>query len=84
MSKKIHDIQAIQVDDKYLYLVFDGKSYRILLKDCSATLAHADASQRKNLIVSPSGYGIHWPEIDEDLAITPLLEKAERWNPKTA
>jgi hypothetical protein len=27
--------------------------------------------------VSPSGYGLHWPLIDEDLAITPLLKKAE-------
>ena len=26
---------------------------------------------------APSGYGIHWPEIDEDWAITPLLKYAE-------
>ncbi|WP_165360805.1 DUF2442 domain-containing protein [Candidatus Chloroploca sp. Khr17] len=29
-------------------------------------------------MVSPSGYGIHWPEVDEDLALTPLLQDAER------
>lgn len=29
------------------------------------------------LEVSPSGYGIHWPELDEDLAVTPLLRHAE-------
>jgi len=37
----------------------------------------ATRSQRENLEISPSGYGIHWPEIDEDLAITPLLQHAE-------
>jgi hypothetical protein len=37
----------------------------------------ASQSQRQLFEVSPSGYGIHWPEIDEDLAITPLLKRAE-------
>jgi hypothetical protein len=34
--------------------------------------------------VSSSGYGIHWPEIDEDLAITPLLRRAEALALETA
>ncbi len=84
MSNKIHNVETIQADEEYLYLVVDGSSYRLRWKDCSPTLTHASLSQRKNLTVSPSGYGIHWPEIDEDLAITPLLQLAERWNPETA
>ncbi|HZQ09456.1 MAG TPA: DUF2442 domain-containing protein [Anaerolineae bacterium] len=27
--------------------------------------------------MSPSGYGLHWRDLDEDLAINPLLEIAE-------
>ncbi|MCX7840118.1 MAG: DUF2442 domain-containing protein [Anaerolineae bacterium] len=74
---KIHDIQHIHTDNDYLYLTVDGKSYRVRWEDCSPRLARASMAQRSHLEVSPSGYGIHWFELDEDLAITPLLQVAE-------
>ena len=74
---KIHEIDSIRTDEAYLYLTVDGQSYRIQWADCSPRLLRATSDQRKRFEVSPSGYGIHWPEIDEDLAITPLLESAE-------
>jgi hypothetical protein len=40
-------------------------------------LAKATLEQRRHLEISPSGYGIHWPEVDEDLAIAPLIQQAE-------
>ncbi len=33
--------------------------------------------ERVLIQVSPAGYGLHWPLIDEDLAIEPLLRQAE-------
>jgi hypothetical protein len=33
----------------------------------------ATAEQRQNWRVSAAGYGIHWPEIDEDLSTAGLL-----------
>ena len=77
MIGKIHNVQSIDGDEIYLYLTVDGKSYRIRWEDCSASLANANMAQRRRFEVAPSGYGIHWPEIDEDLAITPLLRQAE-------
>ncbi len=74
---KIHNVQSIEADNNYLYLVIDDKSYRIRWEACSPRLAKASLAQRKRVDVAPSGYGIHWPEIDEDLAITPLLQQAE-------
>jgi len=74
---KIHSVQYVDADDTYLYLVIDDKSYRIRWEDCSTRLAKANLVQRKRIDIAPSGYGIHWPEIDEDLAITPLLKYAE-------
>ncbi len=74
---KVHDVQSIDADDTYLYLQVDGTSYRLRWEDCSPRLAKANLSQRKRFDVAPSGYGIHWPELDEDLAITPLLQHAE-------
>jgi hypothetical protein len=72
-----HSVQSTQVDRDYFYLAVDGKQYRIPWAKCSPRLAKATLAQRKRLEISPSGYGIHWPEIDEDLAITPLLRGAQ-------
>lgn len=74
---RIHNVESVDTDETYLYLTIDGCTYRIPWTACSPELARATMSQRSHLEVSPSGYGIHWPEIDEDLAITPLLQQAE-------
>lgn len=68
----------MKVDDVYLYLTIDGQTYRIRWAEASPRLANATLMQRKHFEISPSGYGIHWPWIDEDLAITPLLHHAEK------
>ena len=36
-------------------------------------LLHATASQRANWMIAGGGYGIHWPEVDEDLSVEGLL-----------
>ena len=36
-------------------------------------LYHATAEQRRNWKISGAGYGIHWPDIDEDLSTAGLL-----------
>lgn len=74
----VHSVETISSDGTYLYLTVDGQPYRIRWDDCSPRLRQATFAQRTHLEVSPSGYGIHWPEVDEDLAITPLLQHAER------
>lgn len=36
-------------------------------------LSGASKSQLKNYEISPSGYGIHWPSLDEDLSVKGFL-----------
>jgi len=84
MMGKIHNVKSVNADEKYLYLTVGDKAYRIRWKDCSPRLFKASLAQRKLFEVAPSGYGIHWPEIDEDLAITPLLQYAEKLEMETA
>ncbi len=36
-------------------------------------LAGATKKQLKHYEISPSGYGIHWPEVDEDLSVHGFL-----------
>ncbi len=77
MDRKRHDVQTAWTDNTYLYIVVDGTIYRIRWATCSQRLLEADNVQRARFEISPSGYGIHWPEIDEDLAIASLLPEAE-------
>jgi len=51
----------------------DGCECIFDLKEISSRLLHASSEQRAKYEVSPSGYGIHWPLIDEDLSIDGLL-----------
>ena len=70
---KYHDVVNIQFDKNNLYLRVDGKSYQFDLREHSQMLFKASEEQRLNFEISPSGYGIHWPLIDEDLSIDGLL-----------
>jgi Protein of unknown function (DUF2442) len=75
---KVHNVASVSSDAHYLYLTVDDQPYRIRWNACSPRLRQATTEQRQHVEVSPSGYGLHWPEIDEDLAITPLLQHADR------
>lgn len=36
-------------------------------------LAHAPDEQRRHFEIFDQGYGIHWPELDEDVSVLGLL-----------
>lgn len=72
--KKYHVVTSIKFDKHYLLLTVDGRNYRVDLRRHSKKLAAADERAKKNFIVSPSGYGIHWPELDEDLSIDSMIK----------
>jgi hypothetical protein len=77
---KIFDVKQVRGDNNYLYLTVDGKDYQIAWRDCSPKLAAATSTERDYIDISPSGYGLHWPLLDEDLAIRPFLQQAEPMN----
>jgi hypothetical protein len=39
-------------------------------------LLHATPQQRENWTICGAGYGIHWPDVDEDLSAQGLLKGA--------
>jgi hypothetical protein len=65
--------KAIETTPEPLILIVESGSVAIPWEQCSARLAHASLIERSRAELSPSGYGIHWPLIDEDLAVGPLL-----------
>jgi hypothetical protein len=58
-----------------LVITFRGKQYHFPFNKLSKKLLTATKTQRDNFKVSPSGYGIHRPELDEDLAFAPMLKE---------
>ena len=72
--KKYHHVANVRFEKHYLLLRVDGRDYKVDLRQHSKKLATADDRTKLNFEVSQSGYGIHWPELDEDLSIDGMIK----------
>jgi len=70
---KAHDIQHVSFAGTTIHLRVDGKDYQIDITNVSERLCNATQKQRENFEISPAGYGIHWPDVEEDLSIDGLI-----------
>ena len=70
---KAHDVQHVSFSGTTLRLRVDGKDYQIDIAVESELLRTATQKQREHFEISPAGYGIHWPDLDEDLSIDGLI-----------
>lgn len=71
--KKHHDIRDVSFEGDILVIIIDEQEKRFPLEAVSLLLLKASEEVRNNFEVTPSGYGIHWPLIDEDISIDGLL-----------
>lgn len=71
--KKYHEIKNLHFSGDYLILTIDGDEKKYKIKELSFLLEQASENERKTYEIAPSGYGIHWPLIDEDISIDGLL-----------
>ena len=70
---KAHEVQSVSFSGTTMFLRVDGKPYAIDIAKQSARLANATRTQREHFEVSPTGYGIYWPDLDEDLSVDGLI-----------
>jgi len=70
---RVHEIGRVHFENDCMRVQIDGKEHVFDLKKISPRLLHSSSEQRAKYEVSPSGYGIHWPLIDEDLSVDGLL-----------
>jgi hypothetical protein len=61
--------------DRLIVDLMDGRTIAVPLA-WYPRLADATAEQRADWQVAGAGYGIHWPDIDEDLSVEGLLRGA--------
>ncbi len=62
-------------DDTLTVALRDGRSISVPLV-WYPRLANATVSQRNNWQLAGGGYGLHWPDIDEDLSTEGILRGA--------
>jgi len=70
---RAHAVERVSFSGNVMQMVVDGRKYRINISRHSKRVAKASPEQKRHLVISPSGYGIHWPELDEDLSIDGLI-----------
>ena len=81
---KHHRVQNVDFDADTLVLTVDDRTLRLPLSAVSERLSRANEAARRFYRISPSGYGIHWPEVDEDLSIDGLIRTAEEYSAQSA
>src|SRR6266704_344063 len=78
-------ILALKADERVAGVSFTSDSLSVSLMDGRTiavplawypTLLHASPEQLGNWKVAGGGYGIHWPDLDEDLSTEGLLRGA--------
>ena len=72
------DVRIKHVDinqDRLAVDLMDGRSITVPLA-WYPRLFHATQSQRNNWQIAGGGFGIHWPDIDEDLSSEGMLRGA--------
>lgn len=70
-----HNIESVSFDGNLICLQIDGQVIKLPIANVSKKLDTANDIQRSFFKISPSGYGIHWPLIDEDLSVDALLKE---------
>lgn len=78
-------ILALKADERVKDVSFTSDTLSVSLKDGRTItvplawypkLFHASPDQLRNWKISGGGYGIHWPDVDEDLSTEGLLRGA--------
>ncbi len=72
--KTIHKIKNLKFSGNQLIIEIDGENKIFDLNNVSKILLEASDLEKMTFEISPSGYGIHWPLIDEDISIDGLLK----------
>ncbi len=64
---------GIRPTPQALIVLIDDREIAVPWERCSRRLAEASEAERLQARLSPGGYGIHWPLLDEDLSIHGII-----------
>lgn len=72
-GERVTDVSC--TEDKLVVDLADGRAISVPLA-WYPRLLHATPRERDNWEIAGAGFGIHWPDIDEDLSVEGLLRGA--------
>lgn len=79
MAAEIDEVEVREPTEedegRVVFFLTDGRSVGIPLS-WSWRLQEATPEERQNYEIYPGGYGVHWPDVDEDLSARGALEGA--------
>jgi hypothetical protein len=70
---RYHSLENIKIEQGILSVIVDKEQIQRKLIEISPVLAQAKTEDISVFEISLSGYGIHWPVLDEDISIDGLL-----------
>ena len=76
--EKAYNSLELCFEKDWMILIVDNQTIRLKLKDISVKLSKATTHELNDFKISPSGYGIHWRLLDEDLSVNGLLKLARQ------
>lgn len=65
-------MRAVITDDQLSVVLEDGRTIAVPLA-WYPRLLHATPTERQRVQLAGAGYGLHWPELDEDISVEGLL-----------
>ena len=65
-------VNVMATDDTLSVDLEDGRTISVPI-GWYPRLAHGTPAERANFQISGAGYGIHWPDLDEDIGVEGLL-----------
>ena len=68
-----HTVEEIKIENGIIFLKVDGQHVSKALNEISPVFISASEKELSYYELSSSGYGLHWPLLDEDISIDGLL-----------
>ena len=66
-------VENFKISSDFLSFQVEGILYSFALSEISQRLAKASDAERDDFRFSPSGYGVHWDLLDEDISLPALI-----------
>jgi hypothetical protein len=76
--EKAYNISDVRFEKDWFMLIVDNQTIKLKLEDISEKLSKATIEELNDYKISPSGYGIHWRLLDEDLSVNGLMKLARK------
>ncbi|MBK9108522.1 MAG: DUF2442 domain-containing protein [Saprospiraceae bacterium] len=73
ITDQIFKATEVKIIDQNLHIFIEDRCFSFHLSSLSDVFKTASSESISNFKLSPSGYGIHWPDLNEDISIHVLL-----------